>query len=115
MELKIERAKVAAKILIDCGYAVKSKIWLGRFDTPYQWVSLERGEQRPVNPFEDNIDSITQAHIIENWLNMYHSDLWEQSKILRIPQTDKMLDMHQWRLSRMDMCLEALKTRGFIT
>lgn len=115
MELKINIAKAAAKILIESGYAVSSHIRFGRFETPYQWVRLERGGELPINIFEKNYDGMEQANVIENWLNMFHSDLWEQSKILRIPQTNKMLNLHLWRLSRIDMCLEALNTRGVLS
>jgi len=112
--MKIEIAKAAAKILIDCGYAMTSHIWVGRLETPYQWMKLDKGANMPVCIFENNNDGREQADVIENWLEMHNSELWEQSKILRIPQKNDMYDFHAWRLDRIDMCLGALITRGFI-
>lgn len=113
METKI--AETAAQILINTGYAVRTFTRSGRLDFEYQWVETkDRHDGRhelPVIPFEDKLVGIQQAHVIENYLEMFESQLWEKSKIIRIPITNNMLNFHQWRLNRIDACLSVLHKR----
>lgn len=60
-----------------------------------------------INPFLDTLESIHQAHALEDWLYSNHYlKLWKKSKLDTFDYNAKSL--HQWRLDRIRYCIEQI-------
>jgi len=91
-----------AEILVEWGYASswdESPPWT----PPYVRV-VKTNHSVPANPFVDSLESIHQAHAIEDWLRQSSDGhgLWE--KWINYDD-DKEMSCHEWRLEKIRWCV----------
>ena len=95
----------AARILVECGYATKISIVAEERRTR---IVNHLGITEICNPYVDTIESIHQAHAIEDWLSIMNNDeLWLVESIKNVSDNDK--GQHQWRLRRIEWCLKQIR------
>jgi len=98
--------KIAAGILVECGYAMYSKD-MGKF------LWWERGTMLSYDnwselcePFSDTLSGRRQLDAIEDWICANHMTMYIGDSASHVPSNS---NYHQWRMDRVRWCLEQLE------